>query len=83
MPSGIQLHTTETCVPSFEDQDSFLRGMWRIHRILSIPTMVWCELRDGTAGTQGLYAYPYGLVKVDYTPKPSYYTAKTLVESAQ
>lgn len=50
MPPGIAIHTTETCIPSTQDQPSFLRQQWYVHRGVGVPTMVWCELRDGTAG---------------------------------
>lgn len=78
MPSGVEVHTTETCVPSTQDQPSFLQQMWYIHRGLGLPTVVWCELRDGTAGHAGAYTLPYGLVYADYVPKPVYYVAQTL-----
>jgi hypothetical protein len=78
MPAGVQIHTTETCIPSTQDQDSFLQQMWYIHRGLGLPTIVWCELRDGTAGHFGAYTLPYGLVYSDYTPKPVYYVAQAL-----
>lgn len=76
---SIPIHTTETCVPSTHDQVDFIRQMWYIHRMFNFPTMVWCELRDGTAGGSGPFAFPYGLVYPDYAPKPSYYTAQSLV----
>src|SRR5579884_1365382 len=84
---GIQFHTTETCVPSSSqgrpaDQAGFLREMWYIHRMLGIPTMVWCEFRDGTAGHSGSFAYPYGLVDANYTRKESYFTARDLIAAA-
>jgi hypothetical protein len=78
LPPSIPIHTTETCVPSTEDQPDFLRQQWYVHRGLSIPTMVWCELRDGTAGPVGVFQLPYGLVYPNYTPKPAYYVAKSL-----
>jgi len=83
MPPGVLVHTTESCVPSTTDQDSFLRQMWYVHRLLGIPTLIWCELRDGTAGAHGPYTYPYGLVYSDYAPKSSYYTAKSLTAPAK
>jgi hypothetical protein len=76
---GVQFHTTETCIPSTADQSGFLRQMWYVHRIAGIPTMIWCELRDGTAGTSGPYAFPYGLLRANYTPKESYFVAQSLV----
>jgi hypothetical protein len=81
LPSGILLRTTETGVPTYADQVDFLTGMWYIHRQLSLPTMIWVEFRDGTAG-EGADGYPYGLVTADYTPKLEYYTAQQLVNSA-
>jgi hypothetical protein len=54
--------------------------MWYIHRDLNLPTMIWCELRDGSAGKTGIFAYPYGLVDENYVPKPSYAVAQSLVE---
>jgi hypothetical protein len=78
MPAGVQIHTTETCVPSTQDQVGFIQQVWYLHRSFGLPTMVWCELRDGTAGSSGIYDYPYGLVTSNYTPKPSYYAAKSL-----
>jgi hypothetical protein len=79
VPSGVQIHTTETCISSAFDQGSFLREMWYIHRDLGLPTMIWCELRDGTAGKSGFFAYPYGLVDKHYAPKPSYAVAQSLI----
>lgn len=78
---GVQFHTTETCVPSIvtQNQSSFLTQMWHIHRLLGIPTMVWCELRDGTAGNSGVFTLPYGLIDANYTRKASYFTARSLI----
>jgi hypothetical protein len=81
-PAGIPIHTTETCIPSTQDQVAFLQQLWYIHRKFGMPTMIWCELRDGTAGSHGPYTYPYGLVTSNYTPKPSYYAAKGLTASS-
>jgi hypothetical protein len=78
LPPGIAIHTTETCIPSTQNQPDFLRQQWYVHRGIGIPTMVWCELRDGTAGSSGAYTLPYGLVHADYTPKPAYYVAQSL-----
>jgi hypothetical protein len=78
LPPGIAVHTTETCIPSTQDQPDFLRQQWYVHRGIGLPTMVWCELRDGTAGTSGAYTLPYGLVYANYAPKPSYYVAQSL-----
>jgi hypothetical protein len=78
LPAGIAIHTTETCIPSTQNQPDFLRQQWYVHRAIGMPTMVWCELRDGTAGSSGAYTLPYGLVYQDYTPKPAYYVAQSL-----
>jgi hypothetical protein len=80
LPQGVEVHTTETCIPSTQDQPDFLRQQWYVHRANGIPTMVWCELRDGTAGTSGAYALPYGLVDSNYNPKPAYYVAQSLTQ---
>jgi hypothetical protein len=81
LPAGVRIHTTETCVPSTQGQADFLRQMWYVHRIMAIPTMIWCELRDGTAGVNGPYAFPYGLVDPNYQKKPSYFAAQELISS--
>jgi hypothetical protein len=80
LPKNVLVHTTETCVPDWTQshQPEFLRNMTAIHRKYGIPTMIWCELRDGTAGSFGLYAYPYGLLKGNYAPKLSYRIAQSL-----
>lgn len=83
MPHGVQLHTTETCVASGKnDQSVFFREMWNLHVELSIPTMIWCELRDGTAGTTPPYTDAYGLVDSTYRPKPVYSVAQTVLAAA-
>jgi hypothetical protein len=79
LPKGVFLHTTETGVPTGANQTDFLTGMWYVHRQLSLPTMIWVEFRDGTAGTSGPNSYPYGLVTSNYTPKLDYYTARGLI----
>lgn len=79
VPQGIPIHTTETCLSSTFDQPNFLRQMWYIHRNLGLPTMIWCELRDGTAGNKSFFAFPYGLVNKNYAPKPSYAVAQSLI----
>lgn len=81
LPSSIPIHTTESCVPSTQDQSAFLRGMWYIHRALGLPTLIWCQLRDFTAGDTFPYNLPYGLVYSTYNPKTVYYTAKQLTSS--
>jgi hypothetical protein len=79
MPPGITLYTTEACVDSPKDQSSFFREMWYIHRELSLPMLVWCEFRDGTAGPRPPYTNPYGLVTADYAPKNVYFTVQSMV----
>jgi hypothetical protein len=79
MPPGVMLYTTEACVDSTKDQSSFFRDMWYIHRELSLPMLVWCEFRDGTAGARPPYTNPYGLVREDYTPKSVFYAIQTMV----
>jgi hypothetical protein len=83
MPHGVLLHTTETCVASGKnDQSAFFREMWNLHVELSIPTMIWCELRDRTAGTRPPYTDAYGLVDANYNPKPVYTVAQTVIAAA-
>jgi hypothetical protein len=53
--------------------------MWYLHRELSLPMLVWCEFRDGTAGPHPPYTDPMGLVTANYAPKNVYYTAQSLV----
>lgn len=79
VPANVRVHTTETCISSPTLQADFLRRMWDIHRVMGLSTMVWCELRDGTAGKSGQFAFPYGLVRADYTLKPSYFMAQSLL----
>ena len=81
LPPNFPIHTTETCVPSSQDQSAFLEGMWYIHRALGLPTLIWCELRDFTAGLNPPYNYPYGMLWSTYNPKPVYYTAKSLTST--
>lgn len=81
LPPGIGLHTTETTVGDGSDQSVFVRQMWYLHRQLGLPTMVWAEFRDGTAGTFGSYTEPYGLVTAAYEPKAVYYAAQAVVAS--
>jgi len=84
MPAGVQLHTTETCVASsVADQTSFFHQMWSVHRELNVPTMIWCELRDGSAGTSGPNSLPYGLVGQDYAPKSVYRVVQTTLAVSQ
>jgi hypothetical protein len=56
--------------------------MWYLHRTLSLPMLLWCEFRDGTAGAAAPYNMPMGLVTTGYAPKPVYYTAKSLVTAS-
>jgi hypothetical protein len=79
VPPGVAIYTTEACVVTSSGQPSFFRDMWYLHRYLSLPAMVWCEFRDGTAGLSGPFTDPMGLVTPDYVPKPVYYTAQQLV----
>jgi hypothetical protein len=82
MPPGIAVYTTEACVVTSSGEPSFLQDMWSVHRYLSLPALVWCEFRDGTAGPAPPYNDPMGLVTADYLPKDVYYTAQSLVMSA-
>lgn len=79
LPGGVPLHTTEACVVTSNGQPAFFRDMWNLHRDLGLPTMVWCEFRDGTAGPYPPYTDPMGLVTPDYGRKAVYYTAQSLV----
>jgi hypothetical protein len=79
LPPGVDIHTTEACVVDSGGQPSFFRDMWNAHRYLGLPTLVWCEFRDGTAGPAPPYSDPMGLVTADYQRKPVYYTAQSLV----
>ena len=79
MPAGVRVHTTEACVVDAGGPSAFLQGMWRVHRYLGLPTLLWCEFRDGTAGPYPPYTDPMGLVRADYTPKLAYFTAQSIV----
>lgn len=79
VPPGVKIYTTESCVATSRGQSSFFQDMWYVHRQLSLPVLIWCEFRDGTAGTAPPYTDPLGLVAADYSPKDVYYTAQTLV----
>lgn len=73
LPAGVALHTTETCIASsVGSQLDFFNQMWYLHRELNLPTMIWCEFRDGTAGASGADSEPYGLVNPDYSIKSVY-----------
>jgi len=82
MPLGVDIYTTEACVVTSSGQSSFFQDMWYLHRYLSLPVLVWCEFRDGTAGPIAPYTDPMGLVTADYLPKDVYYTAQALVTNA-
>lgn len=76
VPAGVSIHTTEACVATgYGDQVDFFRQMWYLHRELNVPTMIWCELRDGSAGAHGPDSYPYGLVTSTYAIKTVYEAA--------
>jgi hypothetical protein len=77
MPPGVTIYTTEACVST--GQPGFFQGMWQVHRYLGLPMLIWCEFRDGTAGSEPPYTDPMGLVTASYVPKPVYYTAKGLI----
>lgn len=79
LPPKIGLHTTETTVPDVLEQPDFFRQMWYLHRDLGLPTLVWAEFRDGTAGVGQNFGKPYGLVSAAYQPKSVYYTAVATV----
>lgn len=79
MPPGVSIYTTESCVVTSNDQPTFFRDMWYLHRYLDLPVLIWCEFRDGTAGPAPPYTDPMGLVTPDYARKPVYYTAQSLV----
>lgn len=79
VPPGIGLYTTEACVVTSSGQPTFFREMWYLHRDLSLPMLVWCEFRDGTAGPKPPYTDPMGIVTPDYAPKPVYYTIQSMV----
>lgn len=80
VPAGVHVHTTETCVASSSsNQTDFLNQMWYIHRELNLPTMVWCELRDGGAGSAPPFNEDYGLVASDYGLKAVFTAARNLI----
>jgi hypothetical protein len=82
LPAGVGLHTTETCIASsVGDQSTFLDQMWYLHRELNLPTMIWCEFRDGGAGDVAPYNEPYGLVGENYEIKSAYSAAKVAIAS--
>jgi hypothetical protein len=82
LPKGIGLHTTETCIASsVGSQVDFFNQMWYLHRELNLPTMVWCEFRDGGAGTTPPFNEPYGLVGPDYSIKSVYAAMELAIKS--
>ncbi len=82
LPAGIGLHTTETCIASSAgSQSDFFDQMWYLHRELNLPTLLWCEFRDGTAGDTPPFNEAYGLVGPDYSPKSVYFAAQSLVRT--
>jgi hypothetical protein len=82
VPPGFKIYTTEACVATSRGQSAFFTDMWNIHRQLSLPMLVWCEFRDGTAGPAPPYTDPLGIVTADYTRKDVYYTAQALVANS-
>lgn len=82
MPSGVMLHTTETCIASsVGSQAQYFNEMWYLHRELNLPTMVWCEFRDGAAGDQAPFNEPYGLVDPGYNIKSVYAAAQLAIRT--
>jgi hypothetical protein len=79
LPPGIKIYTTEACVVTSSGQTSFFKDMWYLHRYLSLPMLVWCEFRDGTAGPHPPYTDPMGLTAPDYSPKAVYFAVQSLV----
>ena len=79
LPRGVQIYTTEACLSDWDGPAPFFRDLWSIHRYLALPAMVWCEFRDGTAGTMPPYTNPQGLVTAGYEPKATYVVAQSLV----
>jgi hypothetical protein len=77
---GVQ--TTETCISSsLGSQSDFFDQMWYLHRELNLPTLVWCEFRDGGAGNEPPFNEPYGLVNADYSIKSVYAAAGLAVKT--
>jgi hypothetical protein len=82
LPAGVALHTTETCISSEQgNQSDFFNQMWYLHRELNLPTMIWCEFRDGTAGSSPPFNSAYGLVNPDYSGKNVYAAARAAIQS--
>ncbi len=82
LPTGVALHTTETCISSsVGDQSEFFTQMWYLHRELELPTLVWCEFRDGDAGPIPPFNEAYGLVNPDYSIKSVYAAVELALKS--
>lgn len=82
LPRGVGLHTTETCIASsVGSQSDFFQQMWYLHRELGLPTMIWCEFRDGGAGSAPPFNEPYGLVQPDYQIKSVFAAAQLAISS--
>lgn len=82
LPGGVGLHTTETCIASsVGDQSQFFTQMWYLHRELELPTLVWCEFRDGDAGPAPPFNEPYGLVNPNYSIKSVYAAVQLALKS--
>jgi hypothetical protein len=82
LPRGIGLHTTETCVAStIQSQVDFFNQMWYLHRELNLPTLVWCEFRDGAAGTAPPFNEAYGIVLPDYNIKSVYVAIQNAIQT--
>jgi hypothetical protein len=79
LPRGVPIYTTEACLVDPDGPAPFFRDLWYIHRYLGLPAMLWCEFRDGTAGSMPPYTNPMGLVTAGYDRKPTYYVAQSLV----
>ena len=79
LPRGVQIYTTEACLSDWDGPAPFFRDLWNIHRYLGLPAMVWCEFRDGTAGTMPPYTNPQGLVTASYDAKATYVVAQQVV----
>jgi hypothetical protein len=82
LPHGVGLHTTETCISSsLGSQSDFFDQMWYLHRELGLPTLIWCEFRDGGAGAAPPFNEPYGLVNPDYSIKSVYAAAGLAIKT--
>jgi hypothetical protein len=55
--------------------------MWYLHREFNLPTMVWCEFRDGGAGDSPPFNEAYGLVDPSYNPKAVYTAAQIAIRT--